>query len=156
MLSGGLAGYAAYVYDVEIGGSGQISASGGNALAAGLAAALSEQANRVVISGVSLSGGAVAGGVAVLSARDSAEATDLYVALSLGDDVPALVGTLTEGSTLARARYLSGVAIGAGDGASVSDAATLPSVDAFGEAALYGAFDGEIWNRAGGELPSLK
>ena len=175
VLAGGLAGSLREASDIEIKGTGTITATGGNAVASGGAAILTDVITYAVLSGVTLEGARIGGLAGILTISGNNDVTsEIYVALSgLSASVGALVGeaivndglsketleNIPKELLLSKGRYLSGKSVGTVLAAEqTDDLASLSPLSAFYAASLYTEFDEEIWSISEGDdrLPTLK
>ena len=158
VLAGGLAAYLYNAEDVVVKGTGEVAASGGASITAGLTALLWESVERAVVSGVTLSGDLIGGVVGVYPFR---ETNGIIAAFSFltSDTTGAIVGALASDEGAIRScGYTSGVALGG----TIPDGYTIDAEQGvesdFYQKGRYVAlgFDEEIWLFTGENLPTLK
>ncbi len=155
VLSGGLAGQLGSAQNVEITGTGSVSASGGRALAAGAVALLSSDISCAVVSQVTLSASNVGGVVGVLSTGESGSASLVVCNVDVPAGQGGLIWLLAEDATVSASRYYADAVLAGG--VSSAQEAQFDQVSKLGTAAeVYAEFDGTVWTVDGESIPMLK
>ena len=155
VLAGGIGGKLYGGNDLEVKGSGTVSATGGTPVAAGVCAVLNSSLSNAVVSGVTLSATNVGWAVGVASAKWDGTVDHLFA--TIGFDGGALVGSLVNEAQMQDCAYLYGQATLTPDtGERVIEVQKLASLEAFYEVTLYADLDAEIWSIDGASIPSLK
>ena len=154
-LAGGIAGYVRDVENVEVKGTGSVTASGGTPFAAGGVALLGETMLFTVISGVTVTGENVGWAAVVSAVREDGLVQNVYA--TVGTHSGALVSELVNGAQMENCAYLYGAdTFSEVTEGQVTETQILGSLDAFYAAALYEDFDGSVWQISGDALPTLK
>ncbi len=165
IAAGGIAVAASSLSDVEVKGTGAISASGGHSVAGGLCAVLFDTAERAIIGAVTLSADLVGGAVAEFSFVEASMIQNVYSLAAVGAEQAGLVGSISlsdhteevNTGVVTACYYLNGVDVFVRENLDyVTSNTKLAAASDFNGSAIYASFDSEVWTLQEGHLPTLK